>query len=244
MEAGLVSAAHNYRVSQGGPSIQLRAFKGQCNYYSVEIRCVPRSCKPICLHRNIQISALFSVHTQLAAHILSSYWYPEWTLGPSGDRDKGEKAKTIILKKLVQVWGRKKKRQHFMILGWVLQLVSSVSRYCINQPGHTKFLPLVLLWMISYHVKKKKMLRRGREYFFWKRLVVSGKEHHFIRLLSSRFLRSYSVSLWPWHPFFREHWYKSGIWWTSDELLQRQQVMNTLALHKLCKSAKSNLKEH
>lgn len=70
---GPVSAAHSYRVSQGGPCIQLRAFKGQCNYYSVEISCVPRSCKPICLHRNVQISALFSVHAQLAAHILSSY---------------------------------------------------------------------------------------------------------------------------------------------------------------------------
>lgn len=103
--AGPVSAAHNYRVSQGGPSIQLRAFKGQCDYYSVEISCVPRSCKPICLHRSIEISALFSVHTQLAAHILSSYWYPEWILEPSGDRDKGEKAKPIILEKLPQAWG-------------------------------------------------------------------------------------------------------------------------------------------
>lgn len=58
-----ISAAHTYRVLQGGPSVQLRAFKSQCNYYSVGIRCVPRSCKPICLHRNIQISGLFCTCT-------------------------------------------------------------------------------------------------------------------------------------------------------------------------------------
>lgn len=116
MGAGPVSAAHNYRVSQGGPSIQLRAFKGQCNYYSVGISCVPRTCEHICLHRNIQISALFSVHAQLAAHVLSSYWYPEWTLGPFGD--KGEKAKTVILKMLAQAFeGQKKAAFYGSVLG-------------------------------------------------------------------------------------------------------------------------------
>lgn len=108
---------------------------------------------PSCLHRNIQISALFSVHTQLAAHILSSYWYPEWTLGPSGD--KGKRQKTNILKKLAQAWGKKNlKRQHFMVLCWVFA-VHEQCEQILYQPGHAEFSPLVLLWMISYHIKKK-----------------------------------------------------------------------------------------
>lgn len=75
-------------------------------------------------------------------------------------------------------------------------------------------------------------------------LSVCRKQHHFIRLLRSHLLADYSISLWPWHPFFREHWFRSGIRWTNNEPLGRKAVGNLLALHKHHEFVKSNLKEN
>lgn len=139
---------------------------------------------------------------------------------------------------------RKKEKRQFVILSLVFAaLACERCEQTAHWPGCANCLPLTYA-AINHLTPHKRKLGRGTKYSFWNRLFVFREQHHFIRLLRSHFLRGCSVSLWPWHPLFREHWYRWGIWLTSDGRLGRKQVVNVLALHKPFESSKSNLKEH